>query len=268
MHIVKGWNDFWHSMAAGPGGANGEYDPTREMEFQIQIGSKMFPEYPMQSTAEVFYQLTKTLGVHTSSFHGLDITRQRWHNGRFIVGIDTEKWMTSGEEKTIDVLVYDKIRWDYDCYNETLLQPIISYLEKNKLSYNIIRYGSYNQEDFLKKLKITKSMIFLCEHETQGLAYQQVLACDIPIFAWERGGYWQDPYYYPERVKYKPVSSVPYWDDRCGSKFKDYEEFEIVFKSFFERVKSHSFSSRDYILENLTLEKCASKYLKIVNSLS
>ena len=95
-HVIKSWNDFWHSMAAGAAGANGEYDPTREIEFQVQIGSKLYPEYPMRSTAEVFYQLNKTLGIHTSSFYGLDITRQQWHNNRFIVGIDTEKVLSAG----------------------------------------------------------------------------------------------------------------------------------------------------------------------------
>lgn len=183
------------------------------------------------------------------------------------VGIDTEKWVPSNNEKTIDVLVYDKIRWKHDHYNEILLQPIIDYLEISKRSYSIIRYGSYKQEDFLEWLKISRSMIFLCEHETQGLAYQQVLACDLPIFAWDRGGYWQDPTYYPEKVKYEPVSSVPYWDERCGRTFKDYEAFEFSFESFFEGVQSNTYSPREYILQNLTLAKCAETYLEIVNSL-
>ena len=118
----------------------------------------------------------------------------------------------------------------------------------------------------MERLTVSKSMVFLCEHETQGLAYQQVLACDVPIFAWDRGGYWQDPTYYPEKVKYEPVTSVPYWDERCGRTFKDYEAFENSFESFFEGVKAHTFSPRDYISENLTLAKCAEKYLEIVNS--
>ena len=184
------------------------------------------------------------------------------------VGIDTEKWIPSAKEKTIDVLVYDKIRWEHDHYNAILLQPIIDYLEKNKLSYSVIKYGSYKQEDFLERLTLSKSMIFLCEHETQGLAYQQVLACDIPIFAWDRGGFWQDPAYYPEKVKYEPVSSVPYWEEGCGMKFKDYNEFERSFESFFAKVEEGSFSPREYILENLTLEKCAEKYVEIVNTLA
>ena len=35
-------------------------------------------------------------------------------------------------------------------------------------------------------------MVFLCEHENQDIAYQQALACGVPILAWDRGGYWQD----------------------------------------------------------------------------
>ena len=50
----------------------------------------------MRSTAEVFYQLNKTLGIHTSSFYGLDITPLQWQNYRFIVGIDTEKVLSAG----------------------------------------------------------------------------------------------------------------------------------------------------------------------------
>ena len=183
------------------------------------------------------------------------------------VGIDTEKWKQMTTKKTTDVLVYDKIRWRHDEYADSLLNPIISYLKKNNLSYSTIRYGFYKQEEFLERLAASKSMIFLCEHETQGIAYQQTLSCNVPIFAWDRGGYWQDPYYYPEKVKYQPVSSVPYWDERCGCKFKNFDEFEQGFSFFFDKVTNNYFSPRDYILENLTLEKCAEKYLEIVKSL-
>ena len=35
-------------------------------------------------------------------------------------------------------------------------------------------------------------MIFLVEHETQGIAYQEAMACDVPILAWDQGN-WLDP---------------------------------------------------------------------------
>jgi hypothetical protein len=109
-------------------------------------------------------------------------------------------------------------------------------------------------------------MIFLCEHETQGFAYLQTLSCDVPIIAWDRGGYWQDPAYYPHKVKFAPVTSVPYWDDRCGVRFESVSQFSERLVCFWEKVRASLFAPRDYILENLTLERCARKYVDIVES--
>ena len=64
----KTFNDFFHSMGALALNAQ-VYDPALEVECQIQMGSKLYPEYPMRSVSECFYQLRKTLGIHTSSFH-------------------------------------------------------------------------------------------------------------------------------------------------------------------------------------------------------
>lgn len=99
LHAVKTFNDFFHSMSgtlAAAAATPGVYDPGREMEFQFQIGSKLYPEYPIRSTAEAFYQLRKTLGIHTSSFHNVDISPQQWCNNKFIVAIDTEKVLAAG----------------------------------------------------------------------------------------------------------------------------------------------------------------------------
>jgi hypothetical protein len=177
------------------------------------------------------------------------------------VGIDVEKWEPSANERNIDFLIYDKIRWDHEKYQDSLINPIIEALKKNNLSCQFIRYGNYTTGELKDKLSHSKAAIFLCEHETQGQAYQQILATNTPILAWDRGGYWQDPYYYPHKVKYQPVSSVPYWDDRCGMKFTDAAEFETKLGTFLNN--RDQFKPRDYILENLTLEKCAQQYLDI-----
>ncbi|MGV8879818.1 MAG: glycosyltransferase family 1 protein [Sphingobacteriaceae bacterium] len=176
-------------------------------------------------------------------------------------GIDTDKWQPSSDDKEFDFLIYDKIRWEYPYFEKTLLHPIAQSLKNNGLSFQTIRYGNYSPEELSAKIKQSKAVIFLCEHETQGIAYQQILATNTPILAWDRGGYWQDPYYYPNKVKYQPVSSVPYWDERCGMTFKDINEFNIELPVFLEKLKY--FSPRDYILKNLTLALSASAYIKI-----
>jgi glycosyltransferase involved in cell wall biosynthesis len=177
-------------------------------------------------------------------------------------GIDTEDWQPFNQNKTYDFLIYDKIRWEHDRYASELIDPVIKMLDQHNLSYHFIKYGSYTPAELKDKISQSKAVIFLCEHETQGLAYQQILSTNTPILAWDRGGYWQDPEYYPERVKYEPVSSVPYWDERCGDKFTKTNDFEESLIRFLTALDS--FKPRDYIVENLSLGKCAAAYLKIV----
>ena len=70
-----------------------QYDPDDELEFQLQIGSKKFPESEIKSTSESFYNLRKTMGVHASSNHSLGINMDEYMFDNFVVGIDTEKSM-------------------------------------------------------------------------------------------------------------------------------------------------------------------------------
>jgi len=182
------------------------------------------------------------------------------------VGIDTDLWKPLPAFKDVDVLLYDKVRWEHDAYRRTLIAPIEDELRKHKLRSVVIRYGRYRESDYHQLLQRARAMVFLCEHETQGIAYQQALSSNVPIFAWDRGGLWQDPSYYPEKVQFGPVSSVPYWDECCGMKFEDAGEFSSSFKAFWSAVILGQFEPRRYILEHLTLERCASRYLEMAQT--
>ena len=83
----KQWNDLFHPMSYSPY----IYDQNYEMEFQLQVGSKLFPEYPMRTLQECFYQLKKCMGTECSNFHSLDITPYEFRNHKFIAAFDTEK---------------------------------------------------------------------------------------------------------------------------------------------------------------------------------
>jgi glycosyltransferase involved in cell wall biosynthesis len=196
------------------------------------------------------------------------------------VGIDTELWKPKSIEhgdrksevggrgaldgKATDFLVYDKVRWEHGRYEGELIQPIRDELKRRGLNFTEIRYGFYDEEEFERQLHQCKAMIFLCEHETQGIAYQQALATGVPILAWDRGGFWQDPEFYP-RIKFEPVSSVPYWDARCGLKFKAFFDFATQLELFLKIVETGGFKPRDFVLESLTLENCAKRYFGIAN---
>ena len=64
---LKYFNHFWSPMA-------GYYDARKETEIQVHIGSKMYAEMLIRSTAEAFSQLTTCLGINGSPFHSLDIS--------------------------------------------------------------------------------------------------------------------------------------------------------------------------------------------------
>ena len=76
-------NNFWHPMA-------GIYDHDKELEFECQIGSKKFPEYPIRSSAEAFYQLRKALGVHDVNAM-MDISSKQYRDTKYVLGVDMEK---------------------------------------------------------------------------------------------------------------------------------------------------------------------------------
>jgi hypothetical protein len=185
------------------------------------------------------------------------------------VGIDTDKWsVPPQDQKSFDVLLYDKVRWEHDRYATEMIEPIRAVLRKDGRSFTEIRYGFYEEDDFRAALSRCRTMIFLCEHESQGIAYQQALSCGVPMLVWDRGGAWRDPAYYPHSVVYQSVTSVPYWDARCGMKFEDIGTFEAAWRQFWELSQAQAFRPRDYILETLTLEQRAREYFEIARSLT
>ena len=56
-----------------------------ELEFQIRLANKLYPEYPLRSHQEGFYQLRKTLGIQSSALHSFDISAQEYKRHKFIL---------------------------------------------------------------------------------------------------------------------------------------------------------------------------------------
>jgi hypothetical protein len=185
--------------------------------------------------------------------------------GIWPVGIDTHSWSPSGSAKDVDILLYDKILWEHSSRESKLLQPIRDALSRRKIKFLEIRYGHYEEKDFRALLSRSAAMIFLCEHESQGLAYQECLSSGVPVLAWDQG-WFLDPNRFEWGSPEIPATSVPYFDSRCGERFKTIEEFETTLDDFLERLRRHSFDPRAYILENLTLERCSQRFLDILRT--
>ena len=72
------------------------HDPTGEFEFQVQLGNKLYSEYPIRSHSEAYYQLRKTLGVQSNHLHSFDIDAQEYRNNKMILAIDFEAVIEAG----------------------------------------------------------------------------------------------------------------------------------------------------------------------------
>lgn len=94
VECVKWWNNFYNPMTYAL--SNGFINSNYQMEFQMQVGSRLFPEYPIRSQEEAFYQTMKTLGLAGSAWHAIDVIPQEWSSCKFLYAIDTEKVTEAG----------------------------------------------------------------------------------------------------------------------------------------------------------------------------
>ena len=90
----KSFNDFYSPMnnySIGNNKYNMHYHEAGEFEFQMQIGSVKYPQTPIRSHSEAYYQLKKCLGIQSSTVHSFDINAIEYRHSKMIIGIDTER---------------------------------------------------------------------------------------------------------------------------------------------------------------------------------
>ena len=81
-------NNFYHPMGAHTG--NQKYWHAAEHQVWVQVGSKLMPEYPVNSVTEAYYQLKKVVG------RAFNIHSRWYRTRRYIVGFDLEKIAGAG----------------------------------------------------------------------------------------------------------------------------------------------------------------------------
>jgi hypothetical protein len=180
-------------------------------------------------------------------------------------GIDLDEWPDARRDaKTLDVLVYDKIRWNRERQEEVLLRPALDALRARGLSHETVRYGAYHHDAFRRSLRRSRALLFLCEHETQGMAYQEALASNVPVLAWDNG-FWLDPRRPQFESEPVPASSVPYFSAECGERFRDGGDLAEKLDLFWSRLSSYE--PRRYVGRELSLGGSAKRYLEVYRSL-
>ena len=67
------------------------YDPDYELEFQIQLGGKLYPEYPVKSISEAFCILKQTLNLPDWGLHRVGIDYGQYRSDKFIFAMSFEQ---------------------------------------------------------------------------------------------------------------------------------------------------------------------------------
>ncbi|MBB2144095.1 glycosyltransferase family 1 protein [Pedobacter sp. LMG 31464] len=214
----------------------------------------LFKEYPIS----VYLQHSEWTAAIYNRWYGEN------HCKIWPAGIDTNFWKPKENSTKKHLLLYVKFLWNKEENEVKLLAPIELFLKDKQISYKIIRYGSYSLTDYKELLQESIGMIFLCEHESQGLAYQEAMSMNVPILAWDKGVWLDSNRFDWGEKELVPASSAPYFSEECGEKFHNLLSFKSIFNQFYAKSTLHEYSPRNYVINNLSLEKSASKMLEII----
>lgn len=153
---------------------------------------------------------------------------------------------------TYDCLIYFKRRSNEE------LKECIQFLEKYNLSYEIIYYGNYDENTFQSLLSGAKFCFLLNGTESQGIAVQEIMSSNTPLFVWDVRE-WVD-----QGEEYKvPATSVPYWSDECGKIFYDVTDMDTAFSEFYAKIDEYN--SKKYVDRELSFEASVKKLMEIIN---
>tara|TARA_R110002020_G_scaffold475906_2_gene714471 strand:+ start:3880 stop:4752 length:873 start_codon:yes stop_codon:yes gene_type:complete len=176
------------------------------------------------------------------------------------VGIDTNSFRPENQEKNNDCLIYFKNRTDDE------LETVKRLLDVYQQSYEVVEYGHYNEETFLTFVQSSRYCFVLDNTESQGIAIQEMMSCNLPLFVWDKTE-WD----HRGEEHICKATSVPYWDAVCGEKVErsnlltkrnDFlTSVPEKFEKFLENL--NNYSPRVFIKENLSLQKQAKALLSV-----
>ena len=179
--------------------------------------------------------------------------------------VDTELFKPVDSHKAYDCFIYFKSRHTDE------LKHVINALNEKKLTYNLIVYGNYKEEDYIQTLHSSKFGIWIGRHESQGFALEEALSCNVPLLVFDCTSMFQEfnekneVCYKNELGKYSlKATSVPYWSDACGIKFTELSQFETNLDRMIQEY--NSFQPRAFVEATLSPQACADRLIEVVNN--
>lgn len=167
----------------------------------------------------------------------------------------------SDESKNI-ILIYIKHRREND-YNFIIDYINNIYNKNNLFIVSIIKYGSYNENDYINTLKKTKFCIWIGCHESQGFGLLEALSLNVPLLVFDvtnmgqEAGF-EDSYEYLNTK----ATTLTYWDNKCGEFFTNKEDFIDSLNKLSLKLESNEYNPREFIINNLSPESAYNNYWK------
>jgi len=178
----------------------------------------------------------------------------------FAFGVDTDRFNSGTDPKT-EVFVYHKRRKPEE------LKLITDFLTEKNIKYHLFDYVKhYEEEDYLSVLKRAKYGIWLGTHESQGFGLEEALSCNVPLLVWNVTRMSQEAGQEQTYAHIKtPATTIAYWSENCGEFFYQAEEFLPTYDKFIAKLEQYT--PRQYILDNLSMEKRAQALLQLCENM-
>lgn len=148
--------------------------------------------------------------------------------------------------KPLDCILYFKRR------NPAHLQFAKRILESKGLQYRVFEYGSYKNEDYIRALKETKFVLWIGTHESQGFAFQDCLASNVPILLWDVTSMFDEWGSYKQYKGQKNLSATTaiQWSNSCGEKIQfGYELSDAIQRMI---LSLENYKPREFILGKIS----------------
>jgi hypothetical protein len=184
-------------------------------------------------------------------------------------GLDTDLFRPSSSRVSSSVgsiLLYHKSR--PEAHFCAARDAIVRRFPKNRIV--TFRYGSYKRDDYRAALADCRFGVWVGCHESQGFAVQEALSMNVPLLVWDVESMFDEhslatgtPVYSRNDPllagKKLTATTTPYWDERCGVKFRRADQIDAALDELEGRESDKSLRPREFAVEQLSLKACTER---------
>ena len=170
------------------------------------------------------------------------------------VGIDVNKYKPGNRNRRGNLIVYKKLK-------DSQLSYHAAYIAREKgYKVRIIESGKHKFEEYISLLDEAEIMVTVGCPEASGNYLTEAWAMDVPTICYDPHYYhWGEPWYFEYEGN---VSTCPYLTEATGVRFSEIQELRMILEAV-ETYKKQ-WHPRRWVLENMTLEKCARYFLEAI----